>query len=80
MNLNNTSLKNLELKMKFKKMAAGFAFAIIIITGVLVNAPDCIAGGTQTSDDAVQYMNIVMSPFKGPSTAPVVITVFSDFQ
>jgi hypothetical protein len=66
--------------MKLKNMKAGLALVIIIITGVLVNAPDCIAGGTQPSDGAVQYMNIVMSPFKGPSTAPVVITVFSDFQ
>lgn len=80
MNPNITCLKNLELKMKLKIMAAGFALAIIIVTGVLVNAPVCIAGGAQYSPGSAQYTNLSMSPFKGPSTAPVVITVFSDFQ
>jgi protein-disulfide isomerase len=66
--------------MKFKNMTAGFAFAIIIIAGVLVNAPGFIAGGAQYSPGSAQYTSLSMSPFKGPSTAPVVITVFSDFQ
>jgi hypothetical protein len=66
--------------MKLKTMAACFALAIIIVTGVLVKVPDCIAGDTQYSPGSAQYTNLNMSPFKGPSTAPVVITVFSDFQ
>jgi hypothetical protein len=74
------SLNNLELKMTLKTMTAGFALAIIIVTGVLVSAPDCIAGGAQYSPGSAQYTSLSMSPFKGPSTAPVVITVFSDFQ
>ena len=66
--------------MKLKTMAAGFALAIIIVTGVLVKAPGGIAGGAQQSSGAVKYTDLKMSPFKGPSTAPVVITLFSDFQ
>ena len=65
--------------MKLKTMAANFALAIIIITGVLLRAP-VIAGGAQYSPGSGQYANLNMSPFKGPSKAPVVITVFSDFQ
>ncbi|MGD9073152.1 MAG: hypothetical protein PVI69_15430 [Desulfobacterales bacterium] len=80
MNLSKTCLKDLVLKMKLKNMTAGLALVILIIAGVLVNAPDCIAGGTQASGGAVQFMNVMVSPFKGPSTAPVVITLFSDFQ
>jgi hypothetical protein len=72
--------KNVELKMKFKTMAAGFALATIIATAVLVNAPGCNAGGAQYSPGAVQNTGLSMSPFKGPPTARVVITVFSDFQ
>ena len=66
--------------MTLKKMAAGFALGIMILTGGLVKAPGCIAGGTQNSAGAPKYASQNMSPFKGPSTAPVVITVFSDFQ
>jgi hypothetical protein len=73
-------LKNVELKMTPKNMAAGFALVIMIIAGVLVSASGCIAGGAQEAAAAVQNPNLEMSPFKGPSTAPVVITVFSDFQ
>ena len=61
-------------------MAAGFALVIMIIAGVLVNASGCIAGGAQEAAATVQNQNLEVSPFKGPSTAPVVITVFSDFQ
>ena len=71
---------NLELKMKLKNMTAGLALVIIIIAGVLVSAPGGNAGGAQHSSGAYQYKVLNMSPFKGPSTAPVVITVFSDFQ
>ena len=73
-------LKILELKMKLKTMATIFALAIIIATGVCVNTPDCIAAGAQYSPGPSQYTSLSMSPFKGPSTAPVVITLFSDFQ
>ena len=66
--------------MKPKTIAYGFALAIIIISGVLLRAPDCIAVDAQYSPGSAQYTNLNMSPFKGPSTAPVVITVFSDFQ
>ena len=66
--------------MKRKNMTAGIALAIIIVTGVLVNTPDCIAGGAQYSPGSAQYSSLSISPFKGPSKAPVVITVFSDFQ
>ena len=66
--------------MKLKNMTAGIALAIIIIAGVLANAPGGIAGSEQHSSGAVQYTDLGMSPFKGPSTAPVVITLFSDFQ
>ena len=70
----------MEFKMTLKTMAAGFALVIMIIAGVLVKASGCIAGGAQEAAAAVQNPNLEMSPFKGPSTAPVVITVFSDFQ
>jgi hypothetical protein len=80
MNLNRTCQKNLELKMKLKTLAAGFTLAIITVTGVLMNLPDCIAGDAQYSPGSAQYTSLSVSPFKGPSTAPVVITVFSDFQ
>ena len=66
--------------MKLKNMTTGLALIMIIIAGVLANAPACLAGGAQQSPAAVPNTNQVMSPFKGPSTAPVVITVFSDFQ
>ena len=66
--------------MKLKDMTAGLALVIIIFAGVLANAPGGMAGGLQHSPGAVQYTSLEMSPFKGPSTAPVVITVFSDFQ
>ena len=66
--------------MKLKNMTAGLALVIIIIAGVLVSAPGGIAGGAQQSSGAVKYTDLKMSPFKGPSTAPVVITLFSDFQ
>ena len=66
--------------MKLKNMTAGLALVIIIFAGVLANAPGGMAGGLQHSPAAVQNPNLNMSPFKGPSTAPVVITVFSDFQ
>ena len=66
--------------MKPKNMTAGLALVMIIIAGVLVSAPDCIAGAAQSSPGAVQYTDLSLSPFKGPSTAPVVITLFSDFQ
>jgi len=61
-------------------MTAGLALVIIIIAGVLVSAPGGNAGGAQQSSGAVKYTDLKMSPFKGPSTAPVVITLFSDFQ
>jgi protein-disulfide isomerase len=66
--------------MTLKTMAAGFALGFVILTGVLVNTPDCIAGGAQYSPGPAQYSSLSISPFKGPPTAPVVITVFSDFQ
>jgi hypothetical protein len=66
--------------MKLKNVTAGIALAIIIIAGVLVSASGCIAGGAQEAAAAVQNPNLNMSPFKGPPTARVVITVFSDFQ
>ena len=66
--------------MKLENMTAGFALAIIIIAGVLVNTPGCIAGDVQYSSGAAQYTDLSLSPFKGPPTAPVVITLFSDFQ
>ena len=66
--------------MKLKNMTAGIALAIIIIAGVLANAPGGIAGSAQYSPGSAQYTSLNMSPFKGPSTAPVVITLFSDFQ
>ena len=66
--------------MKLKTTEANFALAIIIVTGVLVSASGCIAGGAQEAAAAVQNPNLNMSPFKGPPTARVVITVFSDFQ
>lgn len=66
--------------MKLKNMAAGFALGIIILTGMPMKVPGGIAGGAQNSAGAAKYASLNMSPFKGPSTAPVVITVFSDFQ
>jgi hypothetical protein len=66
--------------MKLKTTAANFALAITIVMGVLVNSPGCIAGSAQHSPGSAQYPSLSISPFKGPSTAPVVITVFSDFQ
>jgi hypothetical protein len=66
--------------MKFKNMTTGPLLFIIIIAGVLVSASGGVAGGAQISSTAVLNSNLEMSPFKGPSTAPVVITVFSDFQ
>jgi hypothetical protein len=80
MNINKTNLKNLEFKMKLKTTAAGFALFIIILTGMHVKVPGCIAGGAQNSAGAAKYASQSISPFKGPPTAPVVITVFSDFQ
>jgi len=66
--------------MKFNTIASVFALAIIMMLGVLLRAPGSIAGDAQYSPGSGQYANLNMSPFKGPSTAPVVITVFSDFQ
>ena len=66
--------------MKLKNMAGRLLLLIIIITGLITNAPGCIAGSGQHSPGVVQYTNLEMSPFKGPPTAPVVITLFSDFQ
>ena len=66
--------------MKRKNMTAGIGLAIIIVTGVLVNTSDCIAGNAPYSPGNAQNTDLSMSPFKGQSTAPVVITVFSDFQ
>ena len=66
--------------MKLKNMTIGLSLAIIIITGVLVNTPGCIAGDVQYSSGTAQYTDLSLSPFKGPPTAPVVITLFSDFQ
>jgi len=66
--------------MKRKNMTAGIGLAIIIVTGVLVNTSDCIAGNAPYSPGTAQNTDLSMSPFKGQSTAPVVITVFSDFQ
>jgi len=65
--------------LEHKNMTAGLALVILIIAGVYVNMPICLAGGVQGAS-AAQNSNLEMSPFKGPSTAPVVITVFSDFQ
>ena len=65
--------------MKARNMSAGLALVTMIIAGVLLNAPGCIAGGGQRSPGAAQYTSLI-SPFKCPSTAPVVITVLSDFQ
>jgi len=73
-------LKNLELKMTLTNVADRFLIVIIIIASVLVMTPGCIAGVTQQSPGVTQDTSLSMSPFKGPSTAPVVITVFSDFQ
>ena len=66
--------------MKLKNMVGRLLLLIIIITGLITNAPGCNAGSAQHSPGAVQYTDLNMSPFKGPSTAPVVITLFSDFQ
>jgi len=66
--------------MKFKNMTAGLLLFIIIIAGVLVSASGGVACGAQISTTVAQNSNLEMSPFKGPSKAPVVITVFSDFQ
>ncbi len=67
--------------MKHRGMTAGFLLVIMIIAGVLVSASGGIAGEWQIATvTAGQNTNLEMSPFKGPSTAPVVITVFSDFQ
>ena len=67
--------------MRHKGMTAGFLLVIMIIAGVLVSGSGSIAGELQISTVSDgQNANLEMSPFKGPSTAPVVITVFSDFQ
>jgi hypothetical protein len=66
--------------MKLKNMTTGLALVIIFFEGVLANAPACIAGGARYSSSDVKFADLSLSPFKGPSTAPVVITVFSDFQ
>ena len=66
--------------MKFKNMTSGLPLVVVIIALLFLNASGCLAGGAQQSPAAVSNTNQVMSPFKGPSTAPVVITVFSDFQ
>jgi hypothetical protein len=66
--------------MKLKNMMTWLTLVIIFFAGVLTNTPGGIAGGASHSPDAVQHADLSMSPFKGPSTAPVVITVFSDFQ
>ena len=66
--------------MKHQNMTAGLLLVIMIIAGVFVSASGGVAGGAQISTTAAQNLNLEMSPFKGPSTAPVVITVFSDFQ
>jgi hypothetical protein len=66
--------------MKHKNMTAGLLLVIMIFADVLVSASGCVAGGAQISTTSGQNTNLEMSPFKGPSTAPVVITVFSDFQ
>ena len=66
--------------MKLTNVADRLLIAIIIIASVLVMVPGCIAGNTQQSPGVAQETSLSMSPFKGPSTAPVVITVFSDFQ
>jgi hypothetical protein len=72
--------KNLELYMKHQNMTAGLLLVIMIITGVLVNTSDCIAGNAPYSPGTAQNTDLSISPFKGPPTARVVITVFSDFQ
>ena len=66
--------------MKHKHMTSGGILFFIAVALLFFNASGCLAGGAQTSTTAVQHTNLEMSPFKGPSTAPVVITVFSDFQ
>ena len=65
--------------MKHKHMATGGILFFIAAALLLLNASGCLAGGAQDAV-AAQNPNLEMSPFKGPSTAPVVITVFSDFQ
>ena len=66
--------------MKLKNMTTGLALVIIFFAGVLANALGGIAGGAPHPADAVQRTDLSISPFKGPPTAPVVITLFSDFQ
>ena len=66
--------------MKLKHKTADGILFFMIVALLFINTSGCLAGGAQTSTTAVQHTNIEMSPFKGPSTAPVVITVFSDFQ
>jgi protein-disulfide isomerase len=66
--------------MKLKNMMTWLALVIIFFAGVLANAPSGIAEGAPHPSDAVQHTDLSISPFKGPSTAPVVITLFSDFQ
>ena len=66
--------------MILKNITAGLAFVMLIVAGVLGNVPGCHAGSTRFSPVAAQDNDLMMSPFKGPPTARVVITVFSDFQ
>ena len=66
--------------MKHQNMTAGLLLVIMIIAGVFVSASGGVAGGAQISTTSAQNSKLELSPFKGPSTAPVVITVFSDFQ
>ena len=66
--------------MKHKQMTSGGILFFIAVALLFLNASGCLAGGAQEAAAAVQNPNVEMSPFKGPSTAPVVITVFSDFQ
>ena len=66
--------------MKLKYLASAGILFFIAVALLLSNASGCLAGGAQDAASASQNPNLEMSPFKGPSTAPVVITVFSDFQ
>jgi hypothetical protein len=66
--------------MKHKHTATIGILFFIAVALLFLNASGCLAGSVQISATAVQKPNLEVSPFKGPSTAPVVITVFSDFQ
>jgi len=66
--------------MNLKQMTAGALFFIMIAGLLMLNASGCLAGSAQEAAAAVHNANLQMSSHKGSSTAPVVITVFSDFQ